>query len=404
MRKTRSFFTKTALACSLFGLGLVGCSNVETAGGGSSGTEAGNAIYAQILDLQQKPAAKASIKLTPRDALDNSGSYTATADKDGSVSIENVADGEYIMEARLGGGALQRTFTVTNSKKDLGSNQLEEMASISGSLEQTSEGTIQVRGLEHSADVINGEFTLDSLPAGHLDLVFIPKESNQEHASSYVNLKAGTAATASTFATEHTSLLLDDFQDNNNQHRFGPMYFGPSDGGWWYVTSAKNVIIKTGTDKKGVLKLEKDGDNVLLHTTLDFDSLYGNNGEASWASIGVQIGDNEKKFCYDFSSVEAVKFKAKGTGNIIFKLVDETHKTDSFDGVFATSHLGLSEDWETYSVNLAKIIDKRAGNLNCVTMITWDFEGRDNVDFWLDDVELVGGERTKIWESKGEQD
>ena len=68
---------------SFFGLAafaLIGCSSsTETAGGGPSGTEAGNAITAQIM-VAGKPAAYARVKLTESESLDASKTEFIEAD------------------------------------------------------------------------------------------------------------------------------------------------------------------------------------------------------------------------------------------------------------------------------------------------------------------------------------
>ena len=80
------------------GFSLCAC-GTEVAGGGPSGTEAGNAITAQIL-IADAPAANARVKLVEQESLDGNG-YIATANENGIVTIENVAIGNYTMEAIL---------------------------------------------------------------------------------------------------------------------------------------------------------------------------------------------------------------------------------------------------------------------------------------------------------------
>jgi hypothetical protein len=81
------------------GFSLCACGGSEVAGGGPSGTEAGNAITAQIL-IANAPAANARVKLVEHNSLDGQG-YTATTNDSGYVTIENVAVGNYTMEASL---------------------------------------------------------------------------------------------------------------------------------------------------------------------------------------------------------------------------------------------------------------------------------------------------------------
>ena len=406
--RTSALAIGASLTAMAIGFGLSACSDTNVAGGGPSGTEAGNAITAQILTASAQPAALAKVRLTPRQALDNEGSYTAEADKGGNVSFNDVANGEFILEAILDDNALQVNVSKTSEKLDLGRNSLAKTVSVSGNVD--GEGTIKVRGLDHSAPVKDGKFQLDSLPAGHLDLVFIPKSADADTASTYVLVDAGQKACASTFATERKSLLLDDFEDGDNQHRFAPMYFGPSEGGWWYVSHSTSVAVTEGTEtipgtdgEEEVPHMTKDSDgNTALHLVFDFDSLlaqdFDENGERigwQWANAGVAIGSNDKSICYDLSSVTVIRFKAKGSGNLNFILVDEAHKTADFDGKFLTSNFTLRENWSIQTISLDETVDERAGSLTCVTLISWEITG--NTDLWIDDVELLDADRNSVW-------
>ncbi len=416
VQREHSKYIKGIATASVLGLGLsfTACSDsTNTAGGGPSGTEAGNAITAQILTADKSPAALAKVKVIESASLDADKAYTATADKNGQVTIEGVAKGEYILEAKQGGNALQMNITVDEENLDLGSSNLEKTVSVSGNVD--AEGTVKVRGLDYSAPVVDGKFQLDSLPAGHLDLVFIPKAADADTVSSYVLAEAGKKATANTFANESKSLLLDDFEDGDNQHRFAPMYFGPSDGGWWYVSHSKSVVVTEGSEfvksAKGseeVPQMTKDSDgNTALHLVFDYDSLkaldFDEDGERTgwpWANMGVAVGSNDKSICYDLTSATAIRFKAKGSGNLNFILVDEKNKTETFDGKFATSNFTLLEDWASLTIDFAGIVDERAGSLSCVTLIAWEVTGGKNTEVWIDDVELLDADRTSIWKTE----
>ena len=89
-------FAATSFLALSFGLGLSACSETKTAGGGPSGTEAGNAITAQILTAEKSPAALAKVRLMDSEALGDEKAYSAEADKNGNVTIEGVEDGRNI--------------------------------------------------------------------------------------------------------------------------------------------------------------------------------------------------------------------------------------------------------------------------------------------------------------------
>ena len=374
---------------SLMAIGMIACSDSEkTAGGGPSGTEAGNAITAQIM-VAGEPAAYARVKLTESESLDAADSEFTQADEKGFVTFENVSDGNYTLEARHDGMALQREVPVEGKSLDLGSNMLDRMVSVSGSVSSDGDGVVKVRGMSHSAKVKDGKFSMESLPAGPLSLVFIPAKEGRDTSSTYMKVVAGESSTASTFAEESRALLLDDFQDSNYQNRFMPAHTW--DGGWWYFNySTENVTPDFITE---------DG-NIMAHVEATFgETVEDSTGKVvwPWATVGIELGKSDKALCNDISSVDSIAFRAKGEGAIVFGIADETQKNE--DQLIAQYELTLGKDWKRFSVPLAEIIDPRF-SYNCVNQLVWNFKPNNEekaVKFWLDDIELTGGKRLSIW-------
>jgi len=404
----KMYLSKVQRNISTFGLGLVAlsmaatlsaCSDSDkTAGGGPSGTEAGNAITAQIT-LNGKPAALAKVSLNESESLDSAGIKTAEADENGKVSFENIEDGTYTLEARLDGKAIQAEVSIEGEDVDLGKEALESTVSVSGSLEEKS-GMVKVRGLAREAKVTDGTFTLDSLPAGPLSLVFIPNRKDADTSSTYMKVIAGESSSASTFAEESRALLLDDFQDSNYQNRFMPAR--TYDGGWWYFNySEENITPAFITkDKLHRFTLENEDGNIVAHVAATFGEAVKDSADETiwpWATVGIELGKSDKTLCNDISSVDSVAFMAKGSGAIVFGLVDETQKKE--DQQIAQYEFSLSEDWERFSIPLAEIIDPRF-SYSCVNQLNWNFKDNSEdhtVEFWLDDIELIGGNRLSIW-------
>ena len=385
---------------SLMAIGMIACSDSEkTAGGGPSGTEAGNAITAQIM-VAGEPAAYARVKLTESESLDAADSEFTQADEKGFVTFENVSDGNYTLEARHDGMALQREVPVEGKSLDLGSNMLDRMVSVSGSVSSDGDGVVKVRGMSHSAKVKDGKFSMDSLPAGPLSLVFIPAKEGRDTSSTYMKVVAGESSTASTFAEESRALLLDDFQDSNYQNRFMPAHTW--DGGWWYFNySTENVTPDFITeDGKHLFALEDEDGNIMAHVEATFgETVEDSTGKVvwPWATVGIELGKSDKALCNDISSVDSIAFRAKGEGAIVFGLVDETQEKE--DQLIAQYEITLGEDWKRFSVPLAEIIDPRF-SYNCVNQLGWNFKPNNEgkaVKFWLDDIELTGGKRLSIW-------
>lgn len=404
----KMYFSKVQRNFSTFGLGLIAlstaavlsaCSDTDkTAGGGPSGTDAGNAIMAQ-LTVDGQPAAFARVKLSESESLDAIDNEFTKADSNGKIVFENVAEGTYTLEARLDGKALQREVSVEGSDVDLGKEALEETVSIAGSVGEGAEGTVKVRGMAHSAKVKDGKFSMDSLPAGPLSLVFIPGTEGADTSSTYLKVVAGESSTASTFAEESRALLLDDFQDSNYQNRFMPAHF--YEGGWWYFSFETNVTPDFITDDGDHrFTLEDEGGNIVAHVAATFgEAVEDSSGEViwPWATVGIELGKSDKTLCNDISSVDSIAFRAKGEGAIVFGLVDETQQKK--DQLIAQYEITLDEDWSRFSVPLAEIIDPRF-SYKCVNQLVWNFKPNNEektVDFWLDDIELTGGKRLSIW-------
>ena len=405
----KMYFSKVQRNISTFGLGLIAlstaavlsaCSDSEKmAGGGPSGTDAGNAITAQLVSAG-KPAAQVTVRLTETESINPDSAYIASTDSKGVITFENIADGEYIFEAVMGDKALQKEVLVKGEDVDLGKDSLTKTVSISGSVQEKS-GKVMVRGMAHEAEVVDGKFTLDSLPAGPLSLVFIPSDKKNDTSSTYLKVVAGETSTVSTFAKESRALLLDDFQDSNYQNRFMPAQF--YEGGWWYFDYSKdNVTPKFITDDgrhRFTLAVEKDG-NIAAHVEATFgETLKDSSGEKlwPWATVGIELGKSDKTLCNDISSVDTVAFRVRGLGAIKFGVIDETQKPGNQN--IAQRKFNLSEKWERVLVPLADIL-KDGFSYTCVNQLVWDFEVSANertVDFWLDDIELIGGKRLSIW-------
>ena len=385
----------TLLALSL-GFGLSACGDSKVAGGGPSGTEAGNAITAQILTAGKAPAARAKVRLMDSESLDGENSYEANTNEKGEVTIEGVADGDYTLEAKLDGEALQIPVKVAGENIDLGSDKLKKMATVSGNVgDASANGTIKVRGLGHSTKVAEGNFTLDSLPEGVVSLVFIPDVDTHDTSSTYLKVLAGKETTSSTFAEESRSLLLEDFQDSNYQNRFMPAR--TYDGGWWYFDfSAENVTPDFIIGENHLFTLANEGGNISAHVAAHFGEIVKDSAGVAhwpWATMGVELGKSDKALCNDISSVDSIAFRIKGIGSVIFNIIDSNLEPDHQKLI--QFEYGLEEDWVRVSVPL----NGNKAAFKCVNQLAWDFKTIDGyAEVWLDDVELIGGDRLSIWE------
>lgn len=259
-----------SLAGLALGLGLWACSSTDMAGGGPSGTEAGNAIMATLYNEDGSLAKYATVMLIKRTSLSGeANAYTVQADSNGLVVIDSVDVGDYIMEVSLEGNNTQIDVSVANDKDSvqLGEHKLQKPVYISGSLVDygcrdcdSAFGTLKFFGLNHSTIVTNGRFSIGGLPAGNLNFAFIP---NMGAKLDTIVLPTIKAKAGDSIVVEHVApptpepedttkkdtvpkpenkletLLLEDFTDGDDVHKMGVPYTrerGTAIGSWVLIT------------------------------------------------------------------------------------------------------------------------------------------------------------------------
>ena len=397
------------------GFSLCAC-GTEVAGGGPSGTEAGNAITAQIL-IADAPAANARVKLVEQESLDGNG-YIATANENGIVTIENVAIGNYTMEAILNESALQLPVQVNEFKSfDLGKQTLQKSAYIGGSIEDfitdsTSEslknmtGFVKFRGLDHSAYVQNGKFSVYGLPAGKLDMVIIPSGTKHDTLDIHIKVAAGDSLTTLKPKTQPTpqdtakkdtvqknsTLLIDDFEDGDNNNLLVSDYTS----GFWTLSSNPNFLffnIVPGQDPQYAmnpfLNVIQDDDNggKNVHLSVEFPdtTIY----KQQYLLIGMFIAN--QVLSYDLSSVDSIAFDAWGKGSGEIQISDRKHNTTA--GKYA---IELTEKKKKYKIAFADILPSEE-NRKSVTMLAIVFH--TDFELYFDNLEFIGKDLLSIWKT-----
>ena len=412
------------------GFSLCACGGSEVAGGGPSGTEAGNAITAQIL-IANAPAANARVKLVEHNSLDGQG-YTATANDSGYVTIENVAIGNYTMEASLDESALALQLPVdvkdTVSNVALGQQNLQKSVFIGGSIadfiDDTTEsiknmnGFVKFRGLDHSAAITNGKFEIFGLPAGHLNMVIIPTETADTVKVS-VETDAGDSVTTlkpTAPESENETLLIDDFEDGDFYHRLAPEYtnfiFG---GGQWAINTDPGIInndsvpgsfkitpVATYTPFGGspfTAVIQDDGNGGKeVHFTIEFP----NTSAYKQASAIVKVDIGNSGVSYDLSPIDSIAFEAWGQGTADFVIIDATLKDvdASLGGAAFTigkTSIELTQEKKKLKFALADILPNEEKRKSVTTM---GLVFHSDAELHFDNLEFIGKDLLNIWKSK----
>ena len=412
------------------GFSLCACGSDNVAGGGPSGTEAGNAITAQIL-IANAPAANARVKLVEHNSLDGQG-YTATANDSGYVTIENVAIGNYTMEASLDESALALQLPVdvkdTVSDVALGQQNLQKSVFIGGSIAdfigntdesiKNMNGFVKFRGLDHSAAITNGKFEIFGLPAGHLNMVIIPTETADTVKVS-VETDAGDSVTTlkpTAPESENETLLIDDFEDGDFYHRLAPEYtnfmFG---GGQWAINTDPGIInndsvpgsfkitpVATYTPFGGspfTAVIQDDGNGGKeVHFTIEFP----NTSAYKQASAIVKVDIGNSGVSYDLSPIDSIAFEAWGQGTADFVIIDATLKDvdASLGGAAFTigkTSIELTQEKKKLKFAFADILPNEEKRKSVTTM---GLVFHSDAELHFDNLEFIGKDLLNIWKSK----
>lgn len=424
LKEQRTTFAQVAVSASLvFGLALCGCSDNNVAGGGPSGTEAGNAITAQIM-VAGAPAPMAKVTLIDRQSIDGTkDGYTANADANGIVTMENVAKGSYTMEAMLDSQAIQLSVNYDGeSAVNLGKQTLEKTVYVEKNLADFGcnecmqmDGVVKIRGLVHSAEVVNGKFVFGNLPAGKLDFVFVPSTTDVDTLDFSITADAGDSIVSEepqppeppvdTDTVSSKTLLIDDFEDGDNVHSmyqpvpnpyssmpYMPMYDPNMGQGIWEIYPSitdpdsidftPDFIIGTSTAASYIA--EEDG-NKFFHLNLDFKTA----DTTQWVTFYVYI--SSPIATYDLSSVDTLAFDAWGSGNFSIEMFDISRPEDKTKGIysyiFGYNLINLTSEKKHYKVAMSDIVPN-AEELKKITKITFVFRG--DIDFNFDNFEFIG--------------
>ena len=417
------------------GVTLCACGGSEVAGGGPSGTEAGNAITAQIF-IANAPAANARVKLVEQNSLDGNG-YIATANENGFVTIKEIPIGNYTMEASLNESSVQLPVSVQNldDTVELGKQTLQKSVYIGGNVsdfitDSTSKnfknatGFVKFRGLDHSAIISNGKFEAFGLPAGHLNMVIIPTETADTVKVS-VETDAGDSITTlkpqdtipSPPVTQNESLLIDDFEDGDFFHSLAKEYtifmFG---GGQWAINTDPAIVnIDTlpcsfkitpvatyipfgGSPFTAVIQDDGNGGKE-VHFTIEFPDTSACKQQAS-AIVKVDIGNSGVS--YDLSPIDSIAFEAWGQGSTDFVIIDATLKDvdASLGGAAFTigkTSIELTQEKKKLKFAFADILPNEEKRKSVTTM---GLVFHSDAELHFDNLEFIGKDLLNIWKSK----
>ena len=204
-----------------------GCGTGGSVAGRPGGDQTENGILARIMDSTGAPAAGARVKVRPADWTASGGSSDSTTfaaldlrtDADGGFRLTGLPSGQYRVEVRSSGLALQFGAVLDGKVFDAGTRQLSATGTIQGRVSTGSGSVVAVAGLDHFAIADSaGRFRLDSLPSG------VMQTRTSDGSYSWVTLAPYATALAGLLRADSAAqILLEDFVDGDTRNRWAPL-------------------------------------------------------------------------------------------------------------------------------------------------------------------------------------
>lgn len=230
--------------------------------------------------------------------------------------------------------------------------------------------SVVIQGTPLSSPVhSDGSFMFPSLPEGTHTLVGLYEHFISPIGVVHLVSNKTQDSVFTLYLPKDDLILLEDFEDLNNQHRFGELV----NSGWWYTSQDSLSHAAPTFIHQGILQ-SKDSWNQShsLHMQFDVGEKFGD-----WYSMcGVEIEGN-------LSTLTHVQFLAKGSGTIQVQLIGMEDQLASYD-------MELDSTWTLIQIELSQF--KTDVSIESILEFTTDmgFVALNNTQLWLDNISLIG--------------
>jgi hypothetical protein len=236
-------------------------------------------------------------------------------------------------------------------------------------------------GTSYEANVgQDGSFSFDSLPRGEYALVAEQGTELLLWGQGIISDTAQTALMDSLSPCDQDSVLMDDFEDNDDANRLHSL----TGAGWWYTYSDSLSSVTPFLHADGLILSEESWNG-----TQSYHAIYNVNteGPGAYALCGFDIGVSrlsDTTATYDLSSLDSITFWAKGEGNITMQVYSlRTLQADSagkWDDTFS-----LSSEWTRVVIRPDENWANIATYANTITFISEKY-----AEIWLDQIVFHG--------------
>lgn len=399
------------LGLAAVGGAIVACtSEVKNVAGSSMETE--NSIAVKVFLANGKPAARMKVLVRPETyVVGNSTAivdstlnrdFNFETDSAGTVRLETLDFGSYVVEARSDSLNLKGASTLSYGEQDSSvavSVNVSAPGSISGRVtipDGLSSVMVGIQGLDYLVQTDSlGRFEFSSLPAGdfdvvaflHIDSSFTNEYGAIEHAER--NMTFGVVpATVTSGVSEKCEQIGDTLR-----------HFMFED----FENGVGNWVVGASEYASGKLDVVEDRGGMVAHFVCQNDSNY------NWVLFGRDLGGY-----VDMSRLDSIVFwvrSSKDSTHISFSFdlnqedrsqvnmdADDEDSTETMNGGKAWVHFDVSQEWQRFVVTPDVLLEVDSNNIG--GNIGWDaiktrvnklsLFGGSGGEFWFDNIEVFG--------------
>ena len=193
---------------------------------------------------------------------------------------------------------------------------------------------------------------------------------------------ADSSADSTQNATE-VKLLVDDFEDGDNQSPLGEFWYVYNDAG----SSAESTIETVTKDSEGHPAPTKSDNGSKFSFNVKYTLKKGGYEYDAYVGWGVAMPQGE-----DYSKYSAVQYRYKGGSHCIHIEISDITDSDHYSSCPSTS-----KEWTTVTVKFAEMKQEgwgaaKAFNAAHINKVSFQAKGPDTQDsVFVDDIYLIGG-------------
>lgn len=392
----------------------------------AGGTDFPNEINGQVAKVDGTPVSAAKVRLYRKADANHRANVHATAqDFELTDSTETDAQGQFTLETDSGHFLVEALYDTnlvsvndsiyfpgdTNQSISLDTLTLYFGGHLKGTIvsEDFTITKVDLAGTPYSTQVnADGSFYFKNLPPGVYGLISF-YQGDQNITGSALNLSGriepDSTLDMGTIILNTDEVLFEDFEFNDERALTGYLY----GAGWWFGVGSGEYIAQPENPGFPVSKSTTlEAGSQVFHAIWDFNSA----ADGAYYIFGFNIGHGADGYIeerapedvsfFDFSGVDKVAFRAKGTGTLRLQLGTRAVRMTPASEV---AHYGieftLTDEFQDFAIDINDFVLGEVSDSDSKYLkdITWKSARRDvyavsfivtdNAEIWLDDIRLI---------------